>query len=653
VPRTVALGKDSPRYCGLTCLASLLTCLKFGIVAAGGGRGWGLAGDRSRRGDVHLLGRKARGVGSRGHGFALICASLTVACSELVEAPSATFDAGVLSDAGSRSGGMDANVGVAPVPRWAINDGLRTDRSRWWSPPTAPSTMDSTVFDARMASGDTSVAETGAEDATAPPADTGVESGMEAGMEAGVDMHATGCTGDFMQLNAVSAGDVYAAPGHMQPLSGFGYSVSLVGELLLVTSPFERPLADQPMAQAKGSLHLARREGAGFGMTTALGPGDAPAGEGVLSAGTAAFVSPLLQGSGMYSATAAAGRVILGVPTADDDMGESGVVYVFEEQAGAYVQTQRFAAPTPRPCAFFGASVAAEDEILVVTAPGEGLDGTPSCTMPQATRAGAAYVYRHDGVQYQLEQQLPVENAMGGDYFGWSAAVSKGEIAIGSRNERNSTRTLEAPDTRAFGSGAVYVYRKNESWELAHYLKADPIVANTGFGSSLLFTDDELFVGAPHDRACSGAPIEIPIPNQPPVISGSGAVYVLDRSDYSQKQCVYGAGPTRWDVFGWALAVDGERLIVSAPYDRSADPADPANTNSPFSGAVYAFERHEDGRFTCAAYIKPPAGTGAAQRFGYSLAAGGGLLAVGAPGSSHSDLFEAGAVHLFRLEAAP
>jgi hypothetical protein len=86
------------------------------------------------------------------------------------------------------------------------------------------------------------------------------------------------------------------------------------------------------------------------------------------------------------------------------------------------------------------------------------------------------------------------------------------------------------------------------------------------------------------------------------------------------------SGNTEGVIFGWGVASDGERFVVTAPGDPSAIAGDPTNDSMRAAGAAYVFTPEQVGAKR--QYLKEPHPRIGA--FGFSLALGGGRLAIGA-----------------------
>ncbi|MBC8341743.1 MAG: hypothetical protein H8E63_08815 [Proteobacteria bacterium] len=129
----------------------------------------------------------------------------------------------------------------------------------------------------------------------------------------------------------------------------------------------------------------------------------------------------------------------------------------------------------------FGSAVAISADVAVVgaSADSEKVKDTP----------GSAFVFRFDGTEWLVEQELTASNPIDGegDVFGVSVAVSGDRIVIGSR--RN--------DDVLPSSGSAYVYSfDGTDWVEEQILTAPDAAPLDIFGDSVSISDDVIAVGA-------------------------------------------------------------------------------------------------------------------------------------------------------------
>ncbi len=216
----------------------------------------------------------------------------------------------------------------------------------------------------------------------------------------------------------------------------------------------------------------------------------------------------------------------------------------------------------------------------------------------------------------------------------WDLGVDQGGVQVFSQRGRRWTRTATiahpAGDVHArfggsvalagdlllvgaprdgavsFEGGAAFVYRRErDRWMPVAALRR----ASTGadqFGSAVACDDDTLVIGAP--RANEG---EV----------DSGAVEVHERGDSGWRLAatLVSVPPRAGALFGASVALDGDRIVVGAPGDRS---------DGPLAGRAFIFARGAAG-WTLERELSCPAG--ARGWFGHAVAAGAGRVLVGAP----------------------
>lgn len=156
------------------------------------------------------------------------------------------------------------------------------------------------------------------------------------------------------------------------------------------------------------------------------------------------------------------------------------------------------------------------------------------------------------------------------------------------------------------GVGAAYLFeRTDDSWTQRH--RFTPEKDANEFGRSLAFDGDRVVVGDAHD------------PGTMVTWIGHGYVFRREGEDWIQEAALSSGDQ---DLFGTAIAVDGETVLIGAPY---AEP-DGAQT-----GAVYVYDL-VDGTWQRQSVLSPTDSTGADDGlFGQAVALDGEIAAVGAP----------------------
>src|SRR5438093_7713424 len=150
----------------------------------------------------------------------------------------------------------------------------------------------------------------------------------------------------------------------------------------------------------------------------------------------------------------------------------------------------------------FGASVAVSGNTLVVGAISEdsnatGVNGNQSDN--SAGGSGAAYIFVGDGTKWMQQAYLKASNTDGGDFFGWSVAVSGDTVVVGAWGEASNATGVNGnqSDNSVRAAGAAYIFVRNgTNWSQQAYLKASNTGQEDQFGYSVALSGDTVAIGA-------------------------------------------------------------------------------------------------------------------------------------------------------------
>ncbi|MEM1179538.1 MAG: hypothetical protein AAGM22_14415 [Acidobacteriota bacterium] len=148
----------------------------------------------------------------------------------------------------------------------------------------------------------------------------------------------------------------------------------------------------------------------------------------------------------------------------------------------------------------------------------------------------------------------------------------------------------------------------------------------SGFGSSLDVDGDQIVVGAPWESD----------PTAETLHRGAVYVYGLVFNQFQQTAKLTASDADNGDVFGHAVAIDGDRIVVGAPWESDAA------AGELYRGAVYVFEKSL-GTWTETARLDAGGVAVPYGAFGHAVAVDNDTIAVGAPG----DEDDPGAVFIF------
>lgn len=284
--------------------------------------------------------------------------------------------------------------------------------------------------------------------------------------------------------------------------------------------------------------------------------------------------------------------LVVGAPSAFVGHTLQGAVYLFERQAGAWVATEKLVASDGASFDNFGQSVALDGARLVV-----GADGVDQGFH---LNTGAAYVFERGLAGWEQKARLSAHGLADQDNFGRTVDIEGDTVVVGK------------PDGNLFfdPGGRVHVFWRDATgaWNQTQVLQGDDAEGDL-FGLSLALEGDRLFVGAELDSAGT------------PFFQG-GAVYVFERQGpgWALAQRLVSGDPSDAENFGFALAAQGERLIVGSGLTS-------ALVDSP--GSVHVFE-HDSGRWTRVWTFDAPSSLSVPACFGGAVALDGEHLVMGA-----------------------
>ena len=246
---------------------------------------------------------------------------------------------------------------------------------------------------------------------------------------------------------------------------------------------------------------------------------------------------------------------------------------------------------------WFGQSVAVDGDTVVVGASED--DGS-----------GSAYVFTKaaDSVWTDATQTAKLTASDGDDFdeFGKSVAVDGDTVVAG------------APNNDGYGSAYVFI-KPAAGWnDATQTARLTPGATDDGaaglagtFGAAVAVDGDTVVVGA---SAYSGS---------------QGRAYVFTKPsggwEDAERTAELATSDAEKNQFGWSVAVDGNTVVVGAHTDDASD-----SVND--SGSVYVFTKATDSVWADATEtVKLTATDGASgDQFGWSIAAGGGTVVVGA-----------------------
>ena len=299
-----------------------------------------------------------------------------------------------------------------------------------------------------------------------------------------------------------------------------------------------------------------------------------------------------------------------------DGMEGAGAVYVYTGSGATWTLQATLNAGTMGAHEQFGWAVALSGDTALV--------GDLRQTVAGKSGAGSAYVFTRAGAVWTQQQMLTASDAAADDRFGFSVALDGDNALVGA-----DKKTVGA---NAY-AGSVYVFtRSGAAWSERTQLAPSDGAANRHFGDTVALSGDTALVGRYYGREQSLG--GVPEAGAAYVFTGSGA-------SWTQQAELVSDDNTPWDLFGTAIAIEGDRAVVGAPFKITNGPSG--------AGAAYVFDRSGAAWSQVARVLASDQNS--YDVFGASVALSGARLLVGAPGKAVAAKSGAGAAYVRLLGA--
>lgn len=274
--------------------------------------------------------------------------------------------------------------------------------------------------------------------------------------------------------------------------------------------------------------------------------------------------------------------------TAADD---AGAVYVYTWNGTKWGFLQKLLASDAAVDDELGVAIALEGDTAMISAVYDADKGY---------RSGAVYIFERDAITglWGEVQKLVPDDGASQDLFGISIALEGDLALIGAPGDATPIPVKD---------GSFYAYERiGDIWTQQDRIIA-PILSKIGLGASLTLDGTTAYVSAVLDG--SG-------------LNRHGAVYVYEYAggELTEVDKIEPSDGTLGDLFGVAIRVLGDRLLISAPGD---------DTSGPDTGSIYTFHFEND-EWVESGLISAPEGDKYLS-FGASLAVENDTLLVGVP----------------------
>jgi hypothetical protein len=308
------------------------------------------------------------------------------------------------------------------------------------------------------------------------------------------------------------------------PNAGFGYSLALSDEWLIVGAPGDDRGLNGELAPETGAVYAYPRHGDGFDAPQYLKARNAGAGD--------RFGAAVALGPGLLVIGAPAedsGSTELEAAMIDESAAENGAAYVYRLLGGKWTFESYLKSGTGQSLEGFGFTLSLSGNALAVGSP-----GAWSCPAASKVdfRRGAALVFREQDGIWKPEQCLKPDNDDVLPAFGYDVGLRSDQLIVGAYLDSSATEPKPIRDVPDDHAGGAYLFSRTvEGWRAGELLlsrrrhfKAPNANASDFFGTGVAFVPGYVAVGAVGEAGGQSGESADPRDN---TRAGSGAVYLF------------------------------------------------------------------------------------------------------------------------------
>ena len=241
-----------------------------------------------------------------------------------------------------------------------------------------------------------------------------------------------------------------------------------------------------------------------------------------------------------YSVSISGDYVIIGAQEDDDKGTESGSAYIFKRDGSTWTEVAKLTASDGASFDRFGWSVSMSGDYAIVGAINH-------------NSRGAAYIFKREGDDWNLQEKLVASDGADSDLFGYSVSISGNNTIIGAY----------ADNDNGDYSGSAYIFTRNgEDWTEQAKITANDGASNDFFGFSASISNGYAIVGANGDG------------------DNAGSAYIFEQngSIWVQEAKLIASDGAENNYFGLSVSISGNYACVGA-------------FGNEYSGAAYAYLR--------------------------------------------------------------
>jgi hypothetical protein len=244
----------------------------------------------------------------------------------------------------------------------------------------------------------------------------------------------------------------------------------------------------------------------------------------------------------------------------DDNSGgqDAGSAYVFVRSKGVWTEKQRLQASDAANVDLFGSTVSVDGDTVIVGAPADDNSGGQD--------AGSVYFFVRRNDVWAEQQRIQAHDTSSGDAFGNSVSIDGDTAIVGAFLDDNSSGS---------NAGSVYIFvRRSDVWIEHQRLQASDSSAGDIFGNSVSIDGDTFIVGAYLDTNSGGQ------------AAGSAYIFTRRKNVWTEQQRLQASDASATDLFGNSVSISGDTVVVAADEDD--------NSSGQGAGSVYVFTRRRN-----------------------------------------------------------
>ena len=211
--------------------------------------------------------------------------------------------------------------------------------------------------------------------------------------------------------------------------------------------------------------------------------------------------------------------LLVGAPTHNYNAAKTGAAYLFSLIGENYVEVDKLLGSDSEANGMFGSAVDIQNDVALVGAP-DGLNAS-------FIKTGAAYVFRNNGSEWQLEDK--VATGTENEKFGKQLLISDSQLLVA-------------------GNSGLYTFNNNTNeWPFGQWIMERPSAFDT--------VDGELLLG-------------LPLYSNDFSQQGKIAIYQSSGNQWSASSSLYGLDSLEGEAFGYSVDVKDNEMIVAVPFDK-------------------------------------------------------------------------------------